>query len=111
MGVSRSWVQKLWKRYRERREVPALMKPGRRPRVAKEGERELTGKVHSELRCGAVMMERALGSDYGTHIPHNRIHRVLKEMGLAGDEPMKRAQPVVSLTPMSGILPERPFEG
>jgi len=92
MGVSRSWVQKLWRRYGERREVPALRRPGRRPREATEGERELIGKAHSELRCGAVVMERALDSDYGTHIPHNRIHRVLKELGLAGDEPRKRGR-------------------
>ena len=30
--------------------------------------------------------------DYGTHIPHNRIHTVLKSMGLARDEPRKQVR-------------------
>src|SRR3989442_5009003 len=38
------------------------------------------------------MLERLIAVIYGTHIPHNRIQRVMKSMGLAKDEPRKQVR-------------------
>ncbi|MEM4730087.1 MAG: DDE-type integrase/transposase/recombinase, partial [Thermoplasmata archaeon] len=39
---------------------------------------------------GAFTLEKAIEGEEGLHIPHNRIHRILKENGLAKDEPRKQ---------------------
>ncbi|MEM3042859.1 MAG: IS481 family transposase, partial [Thermoplasmata archaeon] len=39
---------------------------------------------------GAFILEKAIESEEGINIPHNRIHRILKENGLAKDEPRKQ---------------------
>jgi putative transposase len=90
MGVSPLWVKVLYRRYRESGEVPKLMKPGRRRVEPSEQERELVRKARQAYGVGAVVLEKVLDEAYGTHIPHNRIHEVLKGMGLAKDEPRKK---------------------
>jgi putative transposase len=90
MGVSPLWVKVLYRRYREAGEVPRIMKPGRK-RVETSGqEKEAVMAARQAYGVGAVVLEKVLDAAYGTHIPHNRIHKVLKEMGLARDEPRKK---------------------
>src|SRR5438552_11048807 len=36
------------------------------------------------------MLERVIDVIYARHIPHNRIHRVMRSMGMAKDEPRKQ---------------------
>ncbi len=86
MGVSPVWVKKLWRRYRIHGETPVLRKPGRKPVKTSEDEKDAIVKARNEYGVGAVVLERLV------HIPHNRIHRVLREMGLAMEEPRKRAR-------------------
>jgi putative transposase len=91
MQVSPRWVRKLWRRYRATGTIPELRKPGRRHVEASEDEKELIVEVRREYETGASVLERIIDSR-GTHIPHNRIHRVLKSMGLARDEPRKQTR-------------------
>ena len=87
MGVSQIWVMKLWRRYRiDGGEVPELKKPGRKPVLVSGDERDAIVEACKEHGVCAVVLERII------HIPHNRIHRVLKEMGLAVDEPRKHVR-------------------
>ncbi|MFN3654854.1 MAG: DDE-type integrase/transposase/recombinase, partial [Candidatus Nitrosotenuis sp.] len=91
MNVSQRWVQVLWSRYRKDRIIPLLKRPGKRPVPTTEDEKNLTYKAwrENDAPC-AVIPERILDSKYARHIPHNRIHTVLKSMGLASDEPKKQ---------------------
>jgi putative transposase len=66
------------------------MKPGRKRVEITDGEREVVKEARGAYGVGAVVLESVIDVGYGTHIPHNRIHRVLKEMGLAKDEPRKK---------------------
>jgi transposase len=74
MGVSKVWVMKLWRRYRIDGAIPELKKPGRRHREIPDVEKDRIVQAFNEHRVCAVILERII------HVPHNRIHRVLKEM-------------------------------
>ena len=108
--VSTRWVRKLWARYRDADKAsrpPAtcvLSKtsvqgragivyplPMGRPRAAPPGRR-----IHSVICSsmagvdqGAMNLEDIIRSETGIHIPHNTIHRVLLENGMAERQPGK----------------------
>jgi putative transposase len=92
MKVSSVWVKKLWRRYRVDGKIPELKKPGRRFIEASEEEKDAISKAYQEYGTGAFVLERVLNASYGMHIPHNRIHRVMKSLGLARDEPRKHGR-------------------
>jgi len=61
---------------------PILKKCGRKPRQITEEEKELVTKTYKEYVASATMIEQIL-DEKGTHINHNRIHRILLDAGLA----------------------------
>ena len=92
MGVSTIWVKKLWKRYRTDGKMPTIRKAGRRVVQTSPEDVALIVETHREYEAGAVMLERVIDSLYRTHIPHNRVHRTLRSLGLAREEPRKQAK-------------------
>ncbi len=90
MGVSERRVQQLWSSYTKSGAVPKLGRPGRRRVATSPEEALLIAKARSRFRVSALALERVIDAEYGRHIPHNRIHAVLKSMGLARDEPRKQ---------------------
>ena len=90
MGVSTRRVQEILSEYRRTGAIPPLRRPGRKVVVAPSEERELISRAYGEQRASACPLERSIHAKYGRRIPHDRIHRVLKEMGLARDEPRKK---------------------
>jgi putative transposase len=47
-------------------------------------------KGFSEYKVNALALEKVIRRVHKVHIPHNRIHRVLKEHDKAFDEPAKK---------------------
>jgi len=93
MGISQVWVKKLWRRYKIEQKVPELGKPGRKPGPGtSEQEEAIILKAREEYKVCAFILERVIDIVYFTHIPHNRIHEVLKGMGLVRNEPKKQKQ-------------------
>jgi putative transposase len=92
MKVSVRRVQSLWAAYRATGSVPSLNRPGRRRVNTSDELKELVGRAYARFRVNALALEPLIDIHYGTHIPHNRIHVVLKAMGLAKDEPRKQAR-------------------
>lgn len=92
MKVSVRRVQELWSAYTTTGDIPLLKRPGRKRVEASEEEKRIVARAYGEYRRGALMLERVIAVIYGASIPHNRIHRVLKSMGLARDEPRKRVR-------------------
>ena len=90
MKVSVRRVQELWSAYRSTRAVPVLKRPGRRRVEASEEEKDLVARAYREYKRGAFMLEKVIDVIYRTHVPHNRIHGVMKSMGMARDEPRKQ---------------------
>ena len=92
MGISKRRVQKLWSAYRATGTIPELKRPGRKRIETTDQEKAIIGKAYARYEVNALTLERVIGVEYGMHIPHNRIHAVLKSLGLARDEPRKQVR-------------------
>ena len=92
MKVSVRRVQELWSAYRTAGILPELKRPGRRRIEPSKEEVSLVAKAYAEYRRGALVLERVIEVIYGKRIPHNRIHRVMRSMGLAKEEPRKQVR-------------------
>lgn len=68
---------------------PVLLPCGRKPKEIPEEERNIILETWEEHPLSACMLEAIIDKEKGIHIPHNRIHRVLKEEGLAKNESKK----------------------
>jgi len=90
--VSIRRVQELYSSYKKTGTIPELGRPGRRRIEPSDEEKRMIADAHREHEVGAVMLERVIDVIYARHIPHNRIHRVMKSMGLARDEPRKQVR-------------------
>ncbi|MDG6940189.1 MAG: hypothetical protein JRN39_07300 [Nitrososphaerota archaeon] len=90
MDISERRVQELWSSYRATGEIPWLKRPGRKRVEPTDREKEIIEEAYAKYKVNALTLERAIETDRGIHMPHNRIHAVLKGMGLARDEPRKQ---------------------
>ena len=89
MKISVRWVQKLYSWYRSTGAVPVLGKPGRPKRIITEEMIQTVESAFEKFMCCAVFLERIIDSD-GTHIPHNTIHQIMRDKGLAENQPKRR---------------------
>jgi putative transposase len=55
-----------------------------------ESDKLLVLKIHKEQNSGARRLEKIIEHKYGRHIPHNAIHEVLLENGLANENQKKK---------------------
>ena len=90
MGVSVRRVQQLYSCYRKTGTTPTLKSPGR-PRAPDitDGERAIVREAYQMYKLCACYLEKALHA-HGVRINHKRIHRIMREEGLAMNEPHKQ---------------------
>jgi putative transposase len=90
-GISARRVRQLYALYRKTGATPTLKKPGRPkgPDITME-ERAIIKLAFAKFRVCACYLEKVILAEYGVKINHNRIHKVLREEGLALDEPHKK---------------------
>ena len=89
--ISVSRVQQLNREYRQRgTTIPVLKRAGRprAPDVSQE-ERTVIKQAYDRFRMCACYLEPVILFHYGIRINHKRIHRVLREEGIAMTEPRK----------------------
>ena len=89
MKVCGRWVQKLYARYRKTGEIPVLGTPGRPKKVITPGMRSVVAAFYARYHVGAAALEDVMGH-FGIHIPHNTVHRIMKDAGLASERSKKR---------------------
>ncbi len=90
MDITPRWVREIYRAHQRTGRYLYPTKPGRKPRTISNEERTLVLNTRKEHPIsGAIALEKILDVR-GIHIPHNRIHRILKEDGLARDEPHKQ---------------------
>jgi putative transposase len=88
--ATRRRVEQLWQTYKETRVIPTLKKPGR-PRSSRDlKEATIILEAYDQHKLGAVNLERIINAKLGVHIPHNRIHEVLRVNGKATPQPSKQ---------------------
>jgi putative transposase len=88
--VSCRWVRHIHNIYLKTGEAPIFKKPGRKQTPISEEERLLILRTWREYPLNALNLEKYFMVKLNEKIPHNRIHKVLKESGKALDEPKKQ---------------------
>mgnify|MGYP001605815917 CR=1 FL=1 len=82
--VSIRRVNQVWSKYSISGTVPDIGKKIGRPLInASQEEVDVVQKTYKEYRVSAATLERLIERDYGKHVPHNRIHRILVSLGFA----------------------------
>ena len=82
--VSIRRVNQLWKEYQETGRIPEIGKKlGRPSRPITEQEEKIVGEAYTKYRVSASTLEKLIERDYGVHISHNHIHRIMVKLGLA----------------------------
>jgi putative transposase len=83
-GVGVRRVNQVWKAYLETGKVPEIGKKTGRPAIPlQEWETKLVKEAYANYRVCASTLEKLIDREYGKHIQHNRIHRIMVQEGLA----------------------------
>jgi putative transposase len=86
-GITPRHARRLFARFKESKQ-PRLGKPGRPLQAVPLQEVAFVKEFYQKQPMGATNMEHVLSVN-GQHIPHNRLHRILKQEGLACTQPNK----------------------
>jgi len=80
-------VQQLFHQYwKDGKGTPKLMKCGRKSENITKSYKKLIVQEYKRSMVGALYLEQIIQRKHKIHIPHNRIHMVLKEHNLANEE-------------------------
>jgi transposase len=90
MKVSIRTVSRVWGHWMKNKEPLAPRKFGRPKTNLTDADKCLVLKIHKEQNSGARRLEKIIEHKYGRHIPHNAIHEVLLENGLANENQKKK---------------------
>jgi len=87
--ITPRWARQLYQRFHKIHQYPYPKKSGRKPKLITEEEKRIILETRQQHPLSAVTLEKIL-DEQGIHIGHNRIHKILKQEGLAKDEPHKQ---------------------
>lgn len=83
-GVSVRRVNQVWGEYLRTGEAPEIgVRNGRPSKPVEAWECDLVKGAYEQYRVSADALERLIDRDFGRHIGHNRIHRIMLQLGLA----------------------------
>jgi putative transposase len=83
MKISPSTVKRVWTYWTKTKMPLSIKKFGRKKKTLDEESEKLILEVHKEQNLGARRLEKIIDFQHGKHIPHNTIHKVLLNQGLA----------------------------
>ena len=83
-GVSVRRIYQIRQIYEERGEIPEIGKRVGMPcKMIEQWEIDIVREAYEKYRVSADTLERLIDRDYKKHIGHNRIHRILIQLGFA----------------------------
>jgi len=83
-GISVRRVNQVWQLYLDFGKVPEIgKKTGRPKRAILEKEELVVKQAYAKYRVSASTLEKLIERDYGLHISHNHIHRIMVKHFLA----------------------------
>ena len=83
-GISIRRVNQIWKEYLETGKIPKIgKKNGRPPKPIQDWEIQLVKEAYAKYRVSASTLEKCIEREHGKHINHNRIHKIMLNLGLA----------------------------
>jgi putative transposase len=83
-------IRQIRQLYLQGGEIPQLKWHTPIPKPSDPTEVKLIKKAKIKYKVGATSLEHIIEKKEGKHIPHNRIHRILKEENLAEEQPNKQ---------------------
>lgn len=89
-GITPQRVRQLRQIYQHGGEIPQLKWHTPLPKPFDPSEVEIIKNAKSIYKVGATSLEKIIEKEEGKHIPHNRIHKVLKKEKLAQNQPNKQ---------------------
>ena len=83
-GISIRRVNQIYRQYLLTEQIPEVGKNNGRPaRPIEEWEIQMVKESFEKYSVSASVLMKLIERDYGKHINHNRIHRILLELGMA----------------------------
>ena len=83
-GISIRRVNQVYKQYLLSEQIPEIGKTNGRPaRTIEDWEIQTVKEAFEKYSVSASMLMKLIERDYGNHINHNRIHRILLGLGMA----------------------------
>lgn len=83
-GVSVRRVNQLWVEYLQTGVIPEVGKKiGRPTNLVSDREVWIVCETYKRYRVSASTLELIIERDYGIHIPHNKVHKIMLKQGLA----------------------------
>ena len=84
VGVSIRRINQIWEEYQQTNQIPEVGKATGRPvKPIPEEDKLIIKQAYEKYRFSASLLEPIIKQYYEKHIPHNTIHKVLLELGLA----------------------------
>ncbi len=90
MRVTPRRIYQIKKQYKETGEIPELKQPGRKPKQIDKETEQIILQAYNKYRLSPVPLEKLIERDYGIHIPHNTIYKVLLKHGLVEENMNKK---------------------
>jgi len=83
-NISIRRVNQVYKQYQLTGEIPEIGKNNGRPKKPiEEWEIQMVKETYNKYRVSASTLMKLIERDYGKHINHNRIHKIMLELGYA----------------------------
>jgi len=77
-NISVRRVNQIYSYYLQNEEPPTVgRRMGRPIRPITDEEKSLVQKAYAKYRVSASTLEKLIGRDYGLHLPHNHIHKIM----------------------------------
>lgn len=90
--VSIRRIEQILKEFHETRQIPKLKKVGRPTKIMEPATKQLIKDVYLLHKQNAILISYYLERDFKLKVSKNKIHLVLKELGLVKSDP-KKAKP------------------
>ena len=92
-GVSKRWIQKLVKKYKESGSYPKMTKTRRPSTELSSEQKDIIQKSFLESKyTGAVLLRLYIKKHHKVTIPKNKLHNYLRELGVANPDKKKQKQ-------------------
>lgn len=82
-NITPQWARCLLRRYKQTGRIPQLLPCGRKPMLITEMEIEIVKDAYDVYHSCAVRLEKCLDEFMDVHLPHNRIHQIMRSLKLA----------------------------
>ncbi len=89
-GITDRYVRILYTKYKQTGTIPVLQRPGRPKSTDYSASKCIISATYAMYRCSAATLERIIDKVWNVHIPHNAIHDIMKQNGMASEEVKKK---------------------